>query len=227
MQFFAVLFFLLAQTALGAIEIAGVEVWGKVELSGAYVHLDIIEANKTVSKKDLPAVRSDAVIIIGQGWNIRPTVMWGRYKTEFFTAGIGFGRCIPVKDWLIFTPLVGVNYSQVLTSVHLDLPVVGSTKFREKFEATAPWVGLETTYVINTCWRVTGVAQYAWSRSHTKLGDLHFNDDSKGPNFGVQLEHDLSKKWSINLGAGWNLSLSRDSNGIRARGAKIGLARWF
>lgn len=221
-------FLVFAHTTLTAFEVGGVKIWGKVEAGPAYIHLDVIENKKTVDKMDLPAVRTDAIVIIGEGWNVRPTFMWGKNDGEFLAAGIAFGRCIPCGKKWIFTPLVGVTYTQVLTDIDLEFPDVGALNFKEKFESIAPWLGLEATFIITPSWRLTGVAQYAWSRSRTVIEDL-FNSksDSSGPNFGVQLEHDLSQKWSVNLGAGWNLSLSRDNSGIRGKGVKLGIARWF
>lgn len=223
---------LIATQGFSAVNIAGVNVWGKVEVAPAYLHLDIIEGNHTRSQLDMAAIRSDAVVIIGEGWNVRPNIMWGKNGGEFFTTGIGFGRCIPFREKFIFTPLVGVTYSQLLTSLRLTFPDIGTLTWNERFEATAPWVGLEACYIITPCWRLTGQAQYAWSRSHTVIKHngteiVNAHDDSQGPNFGLLLEHDLNKNWSVNVGMGWNLSLSRDKNGIRGRGTKVGLVRWF
>jgi hypothetical protein len=218
----------LSCSSLSAFEICNVNVWGKVEAGPAYIHLDIIRNHKTAFKMDMPAVRADATVIIGQGWNFRPVVMWGKHEGEFLSTGIGFGRCIPFNDSVIFTPLIGVNYSQVLTHFRYFIPMLGKIEIKQKFEAWAPWLGLEGTYIISSCWRLTAQGQYAWSRSRTcteGLGDC--KSDSKGPVFGLLVEHDFSKKWSMNLGAGWNLSLSKDKCGIRGRGIKLGIARWF
>lgn len=222
-------FILAALTILGLLQQPlEAKVWGKVELSPAYVHLDILEKNNTIQKIDMPAVRFDALIIFCDGWCVKPLVMYGKNKAELTTAGIGIGHCIPFWECFYFTPSVGVTYTNMTTKFHLHHPIAGHLEFHERFRSVAPYLCVELTYSIRTNMRVTGSFQWSWSRTHTVI--KHLLDDksnSNGPNYGLQFEYDLNKCWSVNIGGAYNESLGKTKDGIRAWGGKIGFARWF
>jgi hypothetical protein len=204
------------------------KVWGKVELSPAYVHLDILESNDTIQIIDMPAVRFDALIVFCDGWCVKPLVMYGKNKAELTTAGVGIGHCIPFWECFYLTPSVGVTYTHLATELHVHHPVAGHLEFDEHFCSLAPYASVELTYAICSNMRVTGCFQWAWSRTHTKIKHvLNDKSNSSGPNYGLQFEYDFDKCWSINIGAGYNESLGKTKDGIRAWGGKVGIARWF
>ncbi len=204
------------------------KIWGKVDLSAAYVHLDILESNRTVQKIDMPAVRLDGNIVFYEGWCIKPLVMYGKNQAELTTLGLGIGHVIPFWECFYLTPSVGCSYTHVTTTFHLRHPDFGHLQFHEEFHSIAPYGCLELTYTIREDMRVTGSFQWAWARTHTKIKRLlDDKSNSNGPNIGLQFEYDLSKCWSVNIGGAYNESLGETKDGIRAWGGKLGLARWF
>ena len=205
---------------------------GKFDCGHAYVHLDILESNRTVERIDLPAAKIDINVVITGGWLLKPTFLYGKNNGhnngELLIAGIGLGHCFPIQEKWSITPSVGVTYTDIHTDVHLTIPEMGRLKFKEEFESTAPYVALEATYKIIPCLRLSGLVQYAWSRSHTTIKNLlKSKNDSKGPNYGLMLEYDLNDCMSVNIAAGYNISLSKEKHGIRGRGIKMGFVYWF
>lgn len=204
------------------------KIWGKVELSAAYVHLDILEANKTVQKIDMPAARFDGHIIFYEGWCLKPLLMYGKNQAELTTAALGIGHVIPFWECFYLTPSIGFSYTNITTTFHLHHPQMGHLEFHERFTSTAPYGCIELTYCICDYMRVTGSFQWAWARTHTKIkGLLDDKSNSNGPNIGILYEYDLNKCWSLNVGAAYNESLGETKDGVRAWGGKVGLARWF
>lgn len=210
------------------VEAVEANIWGKVELSSAYVHLDILESNRTIQKIDMPAGRFDAYIVFCDGWVLKPMFMYGKNRAELTTASIGIGHVIPFWDCFYLTPYVGFTYTNMSTKLHVLHPVAGDLWFHEHFHSNAPYASLELTYAIRSHMRVTGSFQWAWSRTHTKIKHvLNNKSNSSGPNYGLQFEYDFNKCWSVNIGGAYNESLGETKDGIRAWGGKIGIARWF
>lgn len=204
------------------------KVWGKVELSPAYVHLDILESNNTIQKIDMAAARFDALIIFCDGWCVKPMIMYGKNQAELTTASIGIGHCIPFWECFYLTPSVGFTYTNLTTTFHLHHPLAGHLEFHEQFRSTAPYACVELSYTICENMRVTGSFQWAWSRTHTKIkGLLDDKSNSSGPNVGLMYEYDLNKCWSVNIAGAYNESMGETKDGIRAWGGKLGIARWF
>jgi len=207
---------------------------GKVDVAPAYIHIDLLESGKTRHEMDLPAVKADAVIFFTDGgWCLKPTVLYGTNDGSIFNGGLGFGHYTPVTDWLALTPLLGVAYTDLHAHTTIPIPGFGGVKANEKNASVSGYVGLEFNFKFSDSFRGTAVYQYSWSRSHTQIRlakpfpVVKSNDHSEGPSYSVQIEKDLNKKWSVNLGAAYNLGLSKEKHGLRAYGAKIGIAYWF
>ena len=66
-----------------------------------------------------------------------------------------------------------------------------------------------------------GRGYYRWSN---QLDD--FPTHKENP-FIIPLERTLHGDWSINLGYGYNIILSKDKQSLRGKGMKLGLAYWF
>ncbi|MFQ5729652.1 MAG: hypothetical protein ACE5GN_04765 [Waddliaceae bacterium] len=201
----------------------------KVDVGPAFAHIDVLESKQTIKKLDMPSVRGDASLILGTGWCVKPTILYGKARDgELVTFGVGVGRCLPICDRMIITPLAGVTYMNLTTSLHFDYGPYGKVKFRERIQSLAPYGGVEIILKIAKDWRLCASAQYAWSHAKTKIKNLlHSKSNAEGPNYGLLLEYDINCNWSVNVGAAYNLSLSREKDGLRGRGAKIGIARWF
>lgn len=202
---------------------------GKVELAPAYIHIDVIESRNTIKELDMAGVRADISYVFEDGWMIKPSALYGKEKDgEIVNFAFGFGRCIPINKKWIITPTGGVTYTNMGTSIHLDLGAMGEVDFRERFKAIAPYVGMEVIYNIAPCWRICANAQYSWSRSKTEIKNLLTEkSNAEGPAYALLVEYDITKCWSVNIGGAYNESYSKEKNGIRARGGKIGIVRWF
>ncbi len=202
---------------------------GKIDVGPAFVHLDILESGHTVKRMDMWAVRVDGSYMVWKGVFVKPTLLYGNggaAKGGLFTAGFGVGHYTPLNQRVALSPQIGVTYSHVWTKI--DLPLFALENLRERFKAWAPYLGLEIVFNFDGGWRIYGSFQYAWSRSKTEISHL-ISDKSncKGPSYGFLVEKDLSDKWSVNIGGGYNLSLTKEKHGLRASGVKIGLVRWF
>ncbi|MBS4167943.1 outer membrane beta-barrel protein [Parachlamydia sp. AcF125] len=208
------------------------KVWGKVDFGPAYVHIDVLNSNRTVKRMDLIAYKADASIIVKDGWCVKPSVLYGANQGDLFTASLGVGHCFPIGDKWVLTPAVGIGYS--FTRTTFKMPVQGyNFIFKERFRSYSPYISMEATYRIRPDLRVSGQVQYSWSRTHTTIKQPALNqrlkskDHTSGPSYAAMLEYDLSEKVSINAGAAYNRSLSEEKHGIRGYGAKVGLAYWF
>lgn len=223
--------FFAAATLLNLIPVhkAQGECMGKIDIAPAYIHVDVIESRNTIKELDMAGARLDLSFVIGKGWTIRPNAIYGKEKDgELISASIGFGRCIPCGERWVLTPLVGVGYTTLGTSIHIDLGEMGEHKFKERFEGYAPYLGLEVYYRIASNMRIVVNGQYAWSHSKTRVKHLFTSkSDAQGPSYGALFEYDLNSCWSVNIGGAYNESYSKEKDGIRARGLKLGLAHWF
>ncbi len=202
---------------------------GKIEVAPSYIHIDIIQASDTVQTLDLIAVRAEAAYVMWKGLYLKPLAMYGKGKhAEFSTAGINLGSCIPLCDKFTLAPSIGINYSNLNATVFLDFGELGTFKLHENFEGWAPYISLELVYCIQTDLRLSFSGQYAWSRSETTVKNF-FTDtsDAQGPAYALMLEYDFNPCWSVNIAGAYNESFSKQKNGIRGRGTKVGLVRWF
>jgi hypothetical protein len=203
---------------------------GKVDVGPAFVRIDVLESKKTVERIDMVAIRGDAnILLLGDcGFALKPSIIYGRGKhhSELLSGALGVGYCFPVAEGVTVTPSVGCTFTDL--STHIDLPAILLTDIKETFRSVAPYVALEVSYRILPGWRVSGMVQYAWSRTHTKLkGLLSDHSHSQGPNLAAMIEHDINDHWSINLGGAYNISLTKEKHGLRAVGAKLGVVYWF
>lgn len=205
------------------------ECHGKADVGPAFVSLDIIESGRTIETIDMVGARADATILVWKGFCLKPTVTLAKNRGDgrLATGGIGIGHYIPVNDQICVLPSVGIIFTEIKTHVDFDLGL-GKMRFKEKFRSKSPYVGLEVSYTLCNCWKFTAVAQYAWSRTYTKIDPILFaKDHSNGPNFGLLIDYMINDSWSVNVGAGYNSSLSKEKHGIRGKGAKAALAYWF
>lgn len=199
---------------------------GKIDVAPAFVHLDILNFGKTVKTMDMPAVKADSNYLIYKGLCVKPSVLYGSNRGYLLTTSLGLGYAIPYKRWC-FTPSVGVYYTQVKTKIPIEF-FGFKIKAKEKFGSWSSYLALEIFYKIAKNWRAGFQFQYAWSRSHTTIeGFGSDKSNAKGPSYAVILERDFCDHWSLNLGAAYNISLTREKHGLRGYGMKLGLARWF
>lgn len=205
------------------------ETKGKLEVAASYVHIDLIQSGITMKDIDMPAIRVEGAWNMGKGMYIKPFGMWGKKdESELITAGACLGVCIPLGKCFLVSPSVGANYTRLDTTIDLLFGDGSFFTFDETFDGWAPYIGLEITYRLRSNLRLSLSGQYAWSRSETEIKDLlKATSDSRGPAYAAMIEYDFSDFWSVNFATAYNESYSREKNGIRGRGGKIGLVRWF
>lgn len=210
----------------------------KVEVAPAYVHLDLLESGHTVRRHDMGGVRATADVLVYGGFCVKSmfTAAWDSGHGELYTGGIGVGHCIPCPwvEKMTFTPYVGFSFTNLHTTTTIHQ--LGLIDTGEKFRSTAPYLGLDFTWTFCEGWRICASYQYSWSCTHTKIHDFPKNipgveapgkSHSKGSAYGIALEKDLCDEWSVNVGYGYNCSLSKEKHGIRGYGIKLGVVRWF
>lgn len=212
-------------------------VCGKVEVGPTVLRVDLMDCGKRDKKMDLYGYRADACWVVTDGWCLKPTMLMAWGDGDLYTLSLAFGRCIPLcNEKIIITPSVGYSWSYLSTENTITIP----TEFgpyevegvKQKFSGTAPFLGLDVLFNLTPCWRICGSFQYGFSRSWSKLSKegvfthrCHTN--SKGPSYGLMIERDINKKFSVNLGIGYNHAYSSDKSGLKAKGAKLGIVYWF
>ncbi len=209
-------------------EVSGA-VKGKLDIGPAYIHLDILESGRTIDRIDMMGVRGDFSYFIHKGLYIKPTVLYGdggSKKGSLFTASLGLGYLIPLTKTFLIAPSFGINYGYIRTKV--DFPAYQLKDLTETFNSWAPFIEADIYYTFIPSWRVCAGVQYSWSRSDIEIQKLgKSKSKSQGFAYSILLEHDLNDQWSCNIGAAYNLSLSKEKHGLRGTGIKAGIVRWF
>lgn len=206
------------------------ETKGKVDLGPVFAHVDILESGHTVKRMDMWGVRGDLSYYLYKGLYVKPVAIYahgGAAKGGLFTGSLSLGYCFPVHERLLVSPSVGYSYSHLWTKI--DFAPLQLTNLRERFKSWSPFISLDIYYTFVPTWRVGVGVQYAWSRTSTSIQRLVKNDKSspEGFTYNFLLEHDLSDQWSVNFGATYNLSLTKEKHGVRGTGLKLGVVRWF
>jgi hypothetical protein len=205
---------------------------GKVDIGPAFVHLDVLEHGHTVKRMDIPAIKCDVNFRVFPdhpwlcGICLKPGVIYGSGNGKYFSTSVGLGHLIPVNDTFCITPSIGYCYTNIRTSFNYE--PLGLRHLKERFTSDGLYLALDFNYTFTPGWRISGVYQYSWSWSHTKISKLGSSDSKpKGWSGGLLLEHDLNQHWSINVGGAYNESLTNEKHGIRGYGFKTGIAYWF
>jgi hypothetical protein len=202
------------------------EVQGRVDVSGAIVDVDVLESGKTIETLHMKGVKADAIISFYKGMCIKPGIIFVGNDGEFTILSIGAGQYIPITKKITILPTVGVSWSFLHTTI--DIPEILLFDAKERFHSISPFVSLEVSWQFAEKWYLHGLAQYAWSRTKTTIVHLlSQKSHSDGPNYGLGLEYSFNKSWSLTLGAGYNISLSHEKHGLRAKGLKLGVIRYF
>jgi hypothetical protein len=199
---------------------------GKIDVGASLISVDVLESGKTEETLHMNAIKADAILLVTKGLAIKPGMIWGRGDGSLFVGSLGVGHFWPIHDRIMLLPTIGVAYSQLHT--HIDLEDIGLFHLKEKFHSTSVFVALEFSFRITEKWSLIGMAQYAWSRTHTTIDPIvSSKGNSNGPNYNLGIEYSFNKNWAINAGVGYNISLSREKHGLRAKGAKIGAVYYF
>lgn len=211
----------------------GPKVCGKLDVSAAYVHIDLLNQGRTVEKMDIPAARADLCYAVWKGLLIKPTVTYGYNNQELLMTGCGIGHIIPINKSFSLTPVAGFNYSFMDTVTDRPLPGVFIPDVKRAFRSYGGYIGLEGSYTICKGNRVYLTYQYAWTRNIASLrlplpfGTVYSREHSQGSAVSGMFEQDFNDRWSWNIAGAYNNSASKERNGMRAYGGKFGIVRWF
>lgn len=202
---------------------------GKIDIGPTLVNVDILNSGKTEETLHMKGVKGDLNLLLYEGLYVKPGFLmaWGDGKLA--SGGFSVGYYIPVTKKLRLLPNVGVTFSYLRTRVDIEIAEgIELTDLKERFRSSSPFIGMEFCYSITPKWTLMGVYQYAWSHTHTKIKPLVSDKShSCGPNYSLGLEYSVDDHWAVNLGVGYNITLSKEKHGIRGKGAKIGLAYYF
>ena len=202
------------------------EFHGKIDIGPVFLDVDILESGKTVETLHMKGVKGDATLLIYEGLCIKPNFIWGRGHGQLAAGTIAVGYYIPLTKKIKILPNVGVTWSNLHTRV--DFEPIGLFDLKERFHSRSPFIGLEFCYTFAKKWTLMAVYQYAWSRTHTKIGSIVSDKShSRGPNYSLGIDYSLNEHWSLTFGVGYNITLSHEKHGIRGKGAKLGLAYYF
>ena len=205
------------------------ETCGKIEAGPVYLHVDVLESGHTVKKVNMPGVKVDGSYLIWKGVCVKPTILYaGKGATQVMSCGFGVGHYTPLTKQISVTPSIGLTYTLFKTTFHIPIQPEYVLHLKENFHSYSPYIGLDISYCFCQGWRVVGMYQYAWSYSRTVIrGQKTTISHPMGSNYGLLVEYDLNNKWSINLGAAYNISLTKEKHGLRGYGVKLGFAYWF
>lgn len=205
------------------------ECTSKIELSPAYVHLDILESGHTLSSKDLFAIRADGSFRILDGLCLKASMLASCNPTDLVTGSFGLGHYTPITDTLCVTPSAGFTFTYLRATVEYEVPFLPEKlAFKEHFHSAAPYLALDISWTFCPKWRICGSYQYSWS--HTNVTIEHQGKEkshTQGPTYGLVLERDINDCLSVSIGGAYNISLSKEKHGLRGAGAKVGLAYWY
>jgi hypothetical protein len=207
---------------------------GKADIGPVFLHIDVLESGHTIKKINMAGVKADGYVFLWKGVCLKPTILFGQqgHHNQLLSGGCGLGHYTPIGDKCSLTPSVGCNFTYFRTVIHAIIPLSPEIsiplRLKEKFHSVSPYVALDASYCFMKGWRLVGSYQYVWSRTNTKIKGL---DDTKshpsGSNYALMIEGDLNNKWSVNLGAAYNSSLTKEKHGLRGYGMRLGVAYWF
>jgi len=198
---------------------------GRVELAPAYVHIDMLEFGKTGARLDMGGLRGDANLLLWECLSVKPGFLLasGGSDHNIAAASLALGQCLPLGK-LVFVPEIGITYNYLATTISFG----PYSKLWERFRSISYLIGLSTTYTFCVGTRAYALFQYAWSYTTTQIEKIGQDKSwASGPIIAGMIEQDIAKEWSLNLGAGYNLSLNEQRFGLRGYGVKLGVVYWF
>lgn len=207
------------------------ELRGKIDVGPTLMDIDILESGKTIETLHMKGAKADATLLIYEGNCIKPSIIWGKGHGELLAGSVAYGYYLPITKWFKILPNVGMAWSYLRTTV--DFEELQFFDLKERFRSRSPFIGLDICISLSEKWTLMGTYQYAWCRTHTKIGShltgtlVSDKSHSDGPNYSLGLDYSINKHWSLIFGVGYNITLSHEKHGLRGKGAKIGLAYYF
>lgn len=207
------------------------EIKGKIDAGPTLINIDVLESGKTVETLHMVGAKADATLLLYKGLYIKPGVLWGTRDGKLWSGGFSVGYYIPITKCFRVMPNAGITWSYL--HFGLDIEELQLENLKERFRSNTPYIGLEFSFSITENWTLIGMYQYGWSRTQTKIRShelgtiVNEKSHSCGPNYSLGIEYGFNDQWAINLGVGYNITLSKEKHGLRGKGAKLGVAYYF
>ncbi len=219
---------------------------GRVDAGPAFYRINVLEEGKTTQTMDLFGGRLDATLLFleNSGICLKPTASGATGDGKFYSYGIGLGHYTPITDWLQVIPVIGLTWTDLRTSIDLDVPTGLPPPFPaiqtlhmvdEEFDSQSRYVGMEVFYQVHSSLWLTLIYQYAWADSETTLmhpgfiqaghpdGIFISKGSTQGSNFAGSIDYYFPSNWTIGLAGGFNSSLDRERFGIEGWGLKLSI----
>lgn len=204
---------------------------GKIDPGVIFVRVKVQESGQTIKTLDMGGARIDGTIILAEGYGIclKPFFQAASGDGDLLSGGIGLGHYTPITKRFCILPVVGFNAGHLQTRIDLPIaPGIVLEDQKERFHSKGFYIGLEASYKISPNFIVSGIWQYNWSRTHTRIGSV-VNQTSfcQGSNYAITADYYFCDNWSVNAAAAINNSLSKEKHGIVAYGGKLGVGYLF
>jgi hypothetical protein len=201
---------------------------GRIDVAPLALRVKVQESGKTIEKLDMQGGRVDMTwqVVDGYGFVLKPFFYGASGGGDLISGGINVGHYTPINEQWTVTPFVGWAGSNLETTI--DLPQFGLFRQRERFRASSANLGLELAFKFNDYWVLTGIYQYGWARTRTKIGDLiSSKGESQGSSSALVVDYYWTPCWIISAAAAYNNSLSKEKHGIEGYGFKLGVGYQF
>lgn len=211
------------------------QIRGRADVSFLGMTISHLANNKTVNKSNIFGTRVDATIVPFEGYGIafKPMAAYATGEGDLVQGGIQIAHYTPINDCITLVPGIGYTYSDFRSKIKIPISPVDSLNIDQKVDSNVIFCACDVYYTINEQWMLTGVFQYGWARSHSKIHSdvLEIYDvekgSSDGPSIAGMVDYYITKSWSINGAVGYSKTLSKERHGLKAFGYKVGLGYLF
>ncbi len=212
------------------------QIRGRADVSFLGMSISHLIDNKTANKSNVYGSRVDATIVPFEGYGIafKPMALYATGDGDLLQGGIQIAHYTPINDCITLVPGIGYTYSDLRSKIKIQLPNVGPFTFNQKVDSNIIFCACDVYYKIDEQWMLTGVFQYGWARSHSKIHSMDVfgtniveEGSSDGPSFAGIVDYYITKSWSISTAVGYSKTLSKERHGLKALGYKVGLGYLF
>lgn len=213
---------------------------GRFDLAPVVMDVKVQEQGHTIKTLDMVGARADATlqVVEGYGFVLKPFFMSASGGGDLIQGGINVGHYTPISEKISVTPIIGWSGSRLNTNLSREFykQTMFVSSARERFHASSLNLGLEVAYAFTPSWILTGIYQYGFARTNTRItmnipymGDKTFysKGHSQGSNAALVLDYYVTQNWIISAGAAYNNSLSKEKHGLKAFGGKLGIGYYY
>lgn len=212
--FFACLITLLPQTAQGA---------GKLDVGIVQLDVDIVSFGQVTQNLKMRGVSGSGVFQLYKAWILKPGFALAEGDGSYYGANLATGLYLPLNDQWAITPGIGGSWSQTHSLVDLTFPIP-LTNANQDMNTLSSLLEVGVVWTPQPCLSFQGAVQWAWVQTKTSLPPILIDNktESSGFNYLGQVEYFISERHSVNAGAAWYSSRSRESHGSDVLGVRLG-----